>query len=137
MSTRKALTRSDLLACAVGFLGLTAGGIFFTLVAIPTGGPVLCTFKRLTGIGCPGCGLTRSISAMMHFRIAEALHWHLFGPPVVVVVLLMWILLGLSLVTRKAYYPDANSRWLNLSVLSAGGILVVYWIVRLAMNAVP
>lgn len=28
--------------------------------------PETCWFKRLTGAGCPGCGLTRSVIALLH-----------------------------------------------------------------------
>jgi hypothetical protein len=37
-----------------------------------------CFFKTITGISCPGCGLTRAICAISHGRIADAWHWHPF-----------------------------------------------------------
>jgi hypothetical protein len=38
-----------------------------------------CFFKTITGISCPGCGLTRAICAISHGRIADAWHWHPFS----------------------------------------------------------
>lgn len=41
--------------------------------------PELCTFHRLTGWDCPGCGMTRSFISMAHGRIMEAIGYHLLG----------------------------------------------------------
>jgi hypothetical protein len=41
---------------------------------------------RLTGLPCPGCGLTRSITSMTHGEILSAAAYHPFGP-------LIWVLL--------------------------------------------
>lgn len=42
--------------------------------------PVLCTWRRLTGESCPGCGLTRSFTLVAHGRLLEAWSAHRLGP---------------------------------------------------------
>ncbi len=42
--------------------------------------PVVCGFRRVTGIGCPGCGLTRSFAFMAHFDFASAFRMNWLGP---------------------------------------------------------
>ena len=42
--------------------------------------PMVCSFRRLTGYGCIGCGLTRSFSFMAHGRVWEALSMNYLGP---------------------------------------------------------
>lgn len=42
--------------------------------------PILCSFRRLTGVGCPGCGLTRSFVFVGHGRIVEAFQMNPLGP---------------------------------------------------------
>ena len=42
--------------------------------------PILCTFRRLTGWPCPGCGLTRSFVFLAHGRLADAFGINVFGP---------------------------------------------------------
>ena len=37
-----------------------------------TGGPSFCPFKVLTGLPCPGCGLTRGTVALLHGDTAGA-----------------------------------------------------------------
>lgn len=46
--------------------------------------PPLCTWKRLTGHDCLGCGLTRSFTFMGHGRWSEAFELHRLGP-------LLWV----------------------------------------------
>lgn len=43
-------------------------------------GPVLCPFRRLTGLPCPTCGLTRSWIAALHGRLGESVALHPLGP---------------------------------------------------------
>jgi len=42
--------------------------------------PVVCTFRRLTGHNCPGCGLTRSFTFMAHGNVAMAFQMNMLGP---------------------------------------------------------
>lgn len=39
-----------------------------------------CPFRRLTGLPCPGCGLTRSCLCLLRGEVAHSLSYHLFGP---------------------------------------------------------
>lgn len=43
-----------------------------TLPGMGIGLPDSCWFKRLTGWGCPGCGLTRSMICLVHGNFFEA-----------------------------------------------------------------
>lgn len=45
---------------------------------------MLCPFRRLTGLPCPTCGLTRSWSAALHGRLGESVAFHPLGPLTVV-----------------------------------------------------
>ncbi|MFY9114657.1 MAG: DUF2752 domain-containing protein [Dethiobacteria bacterium] len=36
----------------------------------------ICIFKNLTGIECPGCGMTRAFSSLFHGDIIGAVHHH-------------------------------------------------------------
>lgn len=41
-----------------------------------------CVVQRLFGIRCPGCGVTRSITALLHGDLAAALSANVAGPVV-------------------------------------------------------
>lgn len=42
--------------------------------------PTVCTIRRLTGMSCPGCGLTRSFAYMAHGAVLPAFRMNLLGP---------------------------------------------------------
>jgi hypothetical protein len=48
---------------------------------MPRGGlPVsLCWFYNVTGLPCPGCGMTRSLASISHLHLGEAVRYHPFG----------------------------------------------------------
>jgi hypothetical protein len=52
-------------------------------VALPRGAvrgsPVICPFRRVTGLPCPACGLTRSWQAAAHFHLVDSLGYHPLG----------------------------------------------------------
>jgi hypothetical protein len=50
------------------------------LVGSVLGAGITCPFHSLTGLPCPGCGLTRSVLALLDGHAAAALRYHPFGP---------------------------------------------------------
>ncbi len=42
--------------------------------------PPLCAFRWVTGIGCPGCGMLRSLVCCGHGDLARAIAFHPIGP---------------------------------------------------------
>ena len=59
-------------------LGDGPGQVIVPLVNRPL--PPLCQMKLLTGLDCPGCGLTRSFIALTHGQFAESLRFNPAGP---------------------------------------------------------
>ncbi len=50
-----------------------------------------CIFKAMTGLNCPGCGLTRAMHALVHFDLYRAFRMNAFFiVSVPLVTLLMW-----------------------------------------------
>lgn len=41
--------------------------------------PVVCPSRRLFGVSCPGCGMTRSVTHLLHGRLAESWTTHRLG----------------------------------------------------------
>jgi hypothetical protein len=52
-----------------------------------------CFFKETFHLDCPGCGGTRAVAALLHGRLAEALH---FNPLVVILLPLVLAFLGMA-----------------------------------------
>ncbi|MEY2401149.1 MAG: hypothetical protein QOJ08_1260 [Ilumatobacteraceae bacterium] len=50
-----------------------------------------CVFHEMTGLWCPGCGLTRGTFQLLHGHVASALAYNMFTPLVLVVVVVAWV----------------------------------------------
>lgn len=65
-------------------VGIVAA-VYVTSFLLPPGGldrlPVLCTMRRLTGLPCPGCGMTHAFVAIAHGQWAAALHYNAMAYP--------------------------------------------------------
>lgn len=76
-----------------GRIRLTPGGVvavaLLGAVVVPLHwievGPLLCPFRLLTGLPCPGCGMTRSVVALAHGDLHASLFYHPLGFVVVAV----------------------------------------------------
>ena len=55
------------------------------------GGFIPCPFHALTGLWCPGCGMTRALHHLLHADVAGALSANLFLPVVLVVGIWSWL----------------------------------------------
>lgn len=91
-----------------------------------------CPFRSALGVPCPGCGLSRAMTALLHGEWRSALTWHAFAP---------FLLAALVLITGMAFLPEAARRRgidavarlerrtrVTALLLVA---LMVYWLVRL------
>ena len=64
-------------------------GLSLAVVTPPHGnGVTVCWFKAATGIPCPGCGLTRSMSCALHGMLGESWNYHPLGMAVLLILLL-------------------------------------------------
>lgn len=86
----------------------------------------LCPFNQATGLLCPGCGATRALSALLHGRFADALHWN------ALVVCLLPVLAGYliaalfrSNVRRSPVWPTLPRAAIVLLVGVAFGFAVI------------
>ena len=105
-----------------------------TLVA---SGPPLCPFRLLTGLPCPGCGLTRSLVCLLHGDLAMSLAFHPLGPPVALALLVLVLAEGrggASPLTRMGAwlesrhpYAVAAFPWATLAAF------LLVWLVRLPL----
>ena len=86
-----------------------------------------CPFHTLTGLWCPGCGMTRAAHHLLHGDIAGTLSRNLFLPLVLVVAVWAWIAWTAPSVGRSVPGPNAVPRqvWYGIGVA-----LLVFGVVR-------
>lgn len=64
----------------------------------------LCPLKMLTGLPCPGCGITKSMVFFYEGNLQKSLYYHILGPFVVVFCIATIVVLSLELFTKKEYF---------------------------------
>ena len=88
--------------------------------------PVLCPFRRATGLPCPTCGMTRSVSAALHGDLRASITHHPVGPAVLALVAV-----SLTDADRGARFADwLESRPAPLK-LGAAAAVIAWWVARL------
>jgi len=99
------------------------------------GMPSLCLFHLLTGHPCPGCGFTRSVVCCAHFRWSDAVLYHPLGP-LLYLILVIWSVVGLARIARRATTPIVNGWVVRLAPGIALCLLMGIWFARL-LNVLP
>ena len=62
-----------------GIAAILVAGAVVLPRAVLRDSPVICPFRRATGLPCPACGLTRSWQAAAHLRVTDSLGYHPLG----------------------------------------------------------
>ena len=104
---------------------LVAGAVILPR-SVVRGSPVICPFRRLTGLPCPSCGLSRSWQAAAHLRLRDSLGYHPLGAATllgaVAIALDEW-----NRVPRVTERRDVQ--------LSAGALWIAAWLWRLRRSS--
>ena len=104
---------------------------------VDDGGFVICIVRRMTGLPCPGCGLTRSFCAIAKGHVERGFAFHWLGPALFVVAGVYWVR-GLAMLAglrgAVARFDETVTRWrLPYAVIAA---LLVTWVLRLVVDYV-
>lgn len=78
-----------------------------------------CPIFQYLHVYCPGCGATRALAALLHARIAEALHYN------ALVVLLVPVLLAYFAVAYWKAQRDAVFTWPRVPAMGLTALLVM------------
>lgn len=97
-------------------------------------GTTICPIASFTGTACPGCGMTRAASQLLHGDLASAVTYHPLLPAVVLVAAGGWVWFVLR---RAGRVQPLSNRVLNGVLIGLGVALVGVWIARLLTGSLP
>ncbi|MFA9453899.1 MAG: DUF2752 domain-containing protein [Candidatus Aminicenantaceae bacterium] len=96
--------------------------------------PPTCSFLDLTGLPCPGCGLTRSVVATVHGDLAGSWGFHRLGALTVLYILIQAVfrigVLAFPLGTAAIFGTGA---WLNRGIIVLAVLYGINWLISLAL----
>ena len=92
---------------------------------IPGHGLPWCAIKICTGVDCPGCGMVRSISALVHGRFLESFRFHPLGFVVAGFLVYLWL--------AKLFKWPIGGKGLRYGSYVFVLLLIAEWVVRLAI----
>jgi hypothetical protein len=113
---------------------VVAGGVYVVAVVPPTDATFFpkCHFHQLTGLHCPGCGVTRALHAALNGHVTQALAYNLLAPlliPVIGVMILrvLWAWLwDKSTSSQQAL----SQRWMHWMPWVLLGVLITFGVLR-------
>ncbi|HZF12779.1 MAG TPA: DUF2752 domain-containing protein [Thermoanaerobaculia bacterium] len=107
----------------------------------------ICLWRRLLGIPCPGCGMTRALAHLAKGEWRAALAVHPLSPLIAGELVLGWIAwgaaaFGIPRSPGRLPRPSRLPRWLGPQGLAAlllanVALLTALWMGRLAAGALP
>lgn len=97
-------------------------------------GPTLCPFALVTGIACPGCGMTRALAWLVRGDLITSVRYHPMAP-LLAALALVGVIWRLGR-TRRGWRPPPPV--LTKTVLVGFGVLLlVAWVIRFATGTLP
>ena len=112
---------------AVFLCALAAVGLCYAAWVQATGLGVPCLFHALTGLYCPGCGVTRCANALLHGNWRAALQSN------AAVLVLFPFFVWLALAAARSYLAHGSVRLTkrqNTAVYVAIAVLVIFGVAR-------
>lgn len=84
----------------------------------------------MTGIPCPGCGLTTSFSHMAHGHIVSGFAAHLMGPPLFLLTLFVALFAPYAIVKKKPLVTLLDSKWSAPVLILSSTLGMLTWMLR-------
>lgn len=96
---------------------------------------ISCPIKYITGLSCPGCGMTRAVISALQFKFTDAFYYHplwIIMPPIAIILIILYIkdnkkifniliitlaLLFIIIYTYRLFFTDSQIVSFNFNAL--------------------
>ncbi len=119
---------------AAGVAAIVAAAILRVWMPADDALGTTCVMRRVFGLPCPTCGLTRAFSALAHGDWARASALHPLAPLVAAEFALAWALWGVA-IARGAW--PVPRRVTIATLIATGALLAGVWMMRLVAGTLP
>lgn len=107
--------------------GILLCGLLYGMLCLTTGFAIHCPFRRLTGLSCPGCGVSRMCIYLMQGKVSEAIRCN---PALFFCMFPMLVVLAEVVVRYVKTGENVLRRWENLLLYVVIAILLIHGVVR-------
>ena len=116
---------------AIAWLPILLAGLWI-YAPFAGAGPVTCALRIVGGVPCPGCGMTRGLSELLHGRLATSWRYHPLALPTLALLVGVWVYGVLA-----AYRPvrPMSSTFVLAVLVPVASIFLLVWIARLWLFA--
>ncbi len=91
-------------------------------------GVVICPTKRLCGVWCPGCGMTRAVSHLLRGDWSTAFVYHPLAPIAVAEVVVGWVVVAGA---KIGWWSRPSNRTILAVLIFNVVALTLVWVLRL------
>ena len=109
-----------------GIAAILVAGAIVLPRAVLRDSPVVCPFRRVTGLPCPACGLTRSWQAAAHLRVRDSFGYHPLGAATLVGAIVVALDSGdgtRRLAERRGMQLAAVALWMGTWLWRLGALI--------------
>lgn len=82
-----------------------------------------CIFYEMTGLKCPGCGMTRAVMALLRFDVYGALQYNAFSFFITAYILLVTVHTSGEYINSGKYHICAGKEYISIIFL----VLLLLW----------
>jgi len=90
-----------------------------------------CAFKNMTGVSCPGCGLTHSFHATANLNFIQGFSDHILGPIFFAGFVILFVIWSFEAISGKKTRLGMNKIILKTLIYSTLLIWAGYWVIRM------
>lgn len=133
----KARLRSE----AIGQASLTALGLGAGILALRAVDVSLppCPFRAVTGVPCPGCGMTRLADAVAHGHLTTAVTADAAGVAILAAIVVLAVVYGVVALKRRRGTPAELPGWMRAAALpiALGALVAIHWATTIVTGGLP
>lgn len=100
-------------------------GILYAVIISLLNFGIPCVFYKITGLRCPGCGMTRSILALIKFDVYGAIKYNAFSFFIIAYILCAFVCTSKEYILYGKYRLNAGKEFISIIFL----VLLLLWFV--------